>query len=529
MQSHIGFKKSLIAYSLSIILYPHLIYSADSITNTNESDKQVIIGQGTEDKPNPNEVLNGFINTSGNGNNTTVTFIKNSSMANGSISVAGGSNTIKLQDNSYLNITSAIRANSGSNTILDERTTASNKSTISGGIMAQNGGRNNLQNLKNFSISGTINSDGNSSSNIISLQNNSGISGAISANNGGSNTITLSADSIINITSTTTESASIFASGSNASNNINSSGNGIISGSIIAKEGGSNNITLESLKMGGEINANKGNNTLLVNTLTFSGNKKDITASNGGKNTLQIKASGDLNNIIAKDSSSTNTITLDGNAKILGYLSASEGGSNTITLNGNAGFNSSTTTQDNVSIYASGNNSSNTITGETSNGGSISGSVVASNSATNTITLNSLNIGGDVKANGGTNTITLNNGSLKNILADATDSTNTITLGSNISTFGYISASNGGNNNITINSSGFTSTATTTDSASIYANGSNSINTINGSGSGNISGAIIATNGGVNNITLSSLNIGGDVKASGGTNTITLNNGSLKN
>ncbi|RDU74402.1 hypothetical protein CQA57_01440 [Helicobacter anseris] len=327
----------------------------------------------------------------------------------------------------------------------------------------------------------------------------------------------------------------IHTSGSGNSTTVSFTNNTFMqNGGISVANSGKNTINLRNnsfLNISG-ISANNGTNTItdFRNTNAprsiITGN---IDANSGGKNTLNSLKNFDLKgSVVAQGNSSANTITLQENSNILGYIASENSGTNSITLNGNARLETTITTTDSSSILASGSNSSNTITGNTSDAGNISGGIIAKDSGSNTITLSSLIVGGDTKAsNGGKNTITLSNGGkLVSIIAEGSNgvtSSNIIILGGNASVTGFISSSTGGTNSITLNGNAtlnLTNQGTNTNTA-IYTSSSN---TISGDSTGNhkILGDIIASSG-TNAITLKNLTLNGNIEASSSaTNTITL-------
>lgn len=227
-------------------------------------------------------------------------------------------------------------------------------------------------------------------------------------------------------------------------------------------------------------------------------------------------------------------LTLKGDSKLEGYISATNGGSNTITLDGNQNLDIKNNTgggAGDVSILADGANSSNTINGNATDGGTISGGILAKGGGTNSINVGGFVVNGDTKAEANsTNTIDFTaSGSLGNIIAEGQGAKNTITLEGTAKIKGFVSASGGGVNVITLNgTAGFDSTTMTTGNAGILADGANSSNTIDGdtTDGGTLTGGILATGGGRNNITLNSLIVKGDTEAqAGSSNTIELKTG----
>ena len=513
-------KKSLIASSLALLLYPTFGEAVGPINNATGGNQQVEVGDATT----PNDTLTGGISTSGNGSSTNVNFNNGSSMTGGDISASGGGrNIITLKDSSFITADNIKASGAGTNTLTDTRNAPTTKSTIT--KVEADGGTNNLKDLKNFELKAV--EAKNQGRNTIDLKDASSITGVITANTGGQNTITLDAGASLNITAA--GAASISADGQGSINNITGAGGGTLGGKIEAKNSGQNVIDLTSLSVGGdgiEATAN-GTNQITLGTLT--GANVNVTAK-GGTNTLTINTSGDLKNIIADGAGSSNTLTLNGTTKITGYIEAKNSGTNEITLNDNAKIESTATTGT-ASILAEGQGSRNTIKGNTTANNSIGGNIEAKDGGSNEITLNQLAIKGDLKANGGgTNTITLTQGgSVVNITAEGNNSSNTFTLGGGGQITGYISATNGGSNTITLNDTAkINFTGNAQNGAPILADGQGSSNTINGTttDAGSINGSIEAKNQGRNEITLSQLVIQGDAKATtGGQNTITLNQG----
>ena len=515
-------KKSLIASSLALLLYPTFGEAVGPINNATGGNQQVEVGDATT----PNDTLTGGISTSGNGSSTNVNFNNGSSMTGGDISASGGGrNTITLKDSSFITADNIKASGAGStNTLTDTRNAPTTKSTIT--KVEADGGTNNLKDLKNFELKAV--EAKNNGKNTIGLQADSTITGAITAESGGNNTITLDAGASLNITAA--GAASISADGQGSINNITGAGGGTLGGKIEAKNSGQNVIDLTSLSVGGDGIEATANGTNQITLGTLAGANVNVTAK-GGTNTITINTSGDLKNIIADGAGSSNTLILNGTTKITGYIEAKNSGTNTITLNDNAKIESTATTGANDSILADGQGSRNTIKGNTADGGSISGNITANNGGSNEITLSQLAITGDIKATaGGTNSITLaQGGSVVNITAEGNNSSNIFTLGGGGVITGYIEAKNSGANTITLNDTAkINFMGNAQNGAPILADGQGSSNTINGTttDAGSINGSIEAKNQGRNEITLSRLEIKGDAKASaGGQNTITLNQG----
>ena len=516
-------KKSLIASSLALLLYPTFGEAVGPINNNTNGDQQVEVGDATT----PDDTLTGGITTSGNNSSTNVNFNNGSSMTGGDIKAeTGGRNTIELKDSSSMTAGTIKAEANSTNTLTDTRTTTTTKSTIT--KVEADGGTNNLKDLKNFDLKAV--EAKNNGKNTIGLQADSTITGAITANGGGQNTITLQDNATINATGA---GGNISADGNNSINNItgNTTGNNSVGGKIEAKNSGQNTIDLTNLSIGGDgIEATtNGTNQITLGTLT--GANVGVSATQGGRNTLTINTSGDLKNIIADGAGSSNTLTLNGTTKITGYIEAKASGTNEITLNDNAKIESTATTGTGDSILADGQGSRNTIKGDTTADNSIGGNVEAKDGGSNEITLNQLTVKGDLKANGGgTNSITLNQGgSVVNVTTDGQGSSNTFTLGGGGQITGYIEAKNSGANTITLNDTAkINFTGNAQNGAPILADGQNSSNTISGTTTdgGSINGSIEAKNQGQNNITLSQLEIKGDAKASaGGQNNITLQQG----
>ena len=512
-------KKSLIASSLALLLYPTFGEAVGPINNATGGNQQVEVGDATT----PNDTLTGGISTSGGGSSTNVNFNNGSSMTGGDIKAeTGGRNTITLKDSSSMTADSIKASGGGTNTLTDTRTTTTTKSTIN--KVEADGGTNNLKDLKNFDLKAV--EAKNNGKNTIGLQADSTITGAITAQGGGSNTITLEGNAAINA-----GAGGISADGNNSINNItgNTTAANSIGGKIEAKNSGQNTINIKNLTLQDSIEAqSQGVNDITLDTLTAT--NTNVSAQSGGRNTLTINTSGDLKNIIADGAGSSNTLTLNGTTKITGFIEAKASGTNEITLNDNAKIESTAITGTGDSILAEGQGSRNTIKGNTTADNSIGGNIEAKDGGSNEITLNQLAIKGDLKANGGgTNSITLTQGgSVVNITAEGNNSSNTFTLGGGGQITGYIEAKNSGANTITLNDTAkinFTAMAPN-GGAPILADGQGSSNTINGTttDAGSINGSVEAKNSGQNTITLSRLEIKGDAKATtGGQNTITLN------
>ena len=412
-----------------------------------------------------------------------------------------GQNTINIKN---LTLQDSIEVQSqGVNDITLDTLTATNTN-----VSAQGGGRNTLTINTSGDLKNII-ADGAGSSNTLTLNGTTKITGYIEAKNSGTNEITLDDNAKIESTATTGTNDSILAEGQGSSNTIkgNTTAANSIGGNIEAKDGGSNEITL--------------------NQLTITG---DIKATTGGTNTISLAQGGSVVNITAEGNNSSNTFTLGGGGVITGYIKAENQGQNTITLDGAAKINFTAAAPNGAPILADGQGSSNTINGTTTDAGSINGSIEAKNQGRNDITLSRLEIKGDAKASaGGQNNITLQQGgSLVNVTAEGQDSRNTLTLGGNAKITGFIKATTGGQNTITLNDNAkIESNTHASGNANIFADGAGSTNTINGTSAdaGSINGDIEAKSGGANTIDLNTFSIGGDIKADGGTNTITLKTG----
>ncbi len=454
------------------------------------------------------------------------------------ISADAGVNTITFNGTSFFGITTLTAKNNGNNTITDNRDAAKAIASSLNSLTAEASGANTLVNLKNTTIT-TITAK--SGQNNITLDTSSKIGSTLSAMDGGENVISLNNNAKFQDTVITASGSSAKASKNNIS-------------------GDSNN----------------------------AGTIKSITAENKGINEVSLKT-GDIGNIIA-DNAGSNNITLDDASKITGYVLAKNAGLNTIMLNGSSSFspnntettNGGTSTNATASIMATGTNSSNTITGNTTNAGSLKAGISALDSGTNSITLSSLDINGDIIAQGkGVNTITLNtHGSSKNItskdsgskntinmidgmvngnikaeaganevtisgngdrikgnLEASSNGTNKLTLSEGAQITGHISAKSGGTNTIVLNnSSGFHDTPNTAQGttvvvmAGILATGANSKNDISAntpnSNSGTIKGDVRATDSGTNVINVKKISIDGEILADNkGQNNITLNSG----
>ena len=334
----------------------------------------------------------------------------------------------------------------------------------------------------------------------------------------------------------------------------------LVQGSIEASLGGRNVITFSS---GGivssSVDADVGSNTITFDGASFFG-ITTLTASNGGSNTITdnrdgaaasastlktvTAETGSANTLINLKNTTTttvnakagqNAITLDKSSKIGSKLEASLGGTNTVVLNNDSKF-------QNTEISADGG--TNAIDGDSTDAGLIK-ALTAENSGTNSINLKKVSITGDINAkSAGKNTINLSTGGdIGNIIADGAGASNTITLDGTSKITGYVLAKTGGINTITLNGASSFSPTTgsqttnggtaTNATASILATGSGSSNTITGdtTNAGNLKSGVSAIDSGKNTITLSKLDINGDIIAnSKGTNTITLKaHGSSKN
>lgn len=323
-----------------------------------------------------------------------------------------------------------------------------------------------------------------------------------------------------------------------ASNNQNGGNNGNITTgySIFAQNAGAQNIISD------------------ITTGTATGSIAGaIYALNGGVNTIFNLRNHDVSGpIIADGKDSKNDIKFDSGTTFKSYVAALNGGANTIELNNGAKFETNGTKEPTTgaSILADGafkpkngagagnggqgvQASSNTITGTSTDSGTISGNILAQNSGTNTITLTGLKVDGDLEAGpGGTNIITLTNGHLTNIRTKGVGSKNTVTLNGDATIKGFITNSETvldteGNNTIILNDTSkldlHGNGNGNTDGSAIFTS-KKTQNSISGNstGSHNITGNITAKTEGKNTITLTALTMTGNINADSGINEINL-------
>ena len=532
--SGVGIEKLRGAKHLSMVAYLALALSpasaapepAKNVDNNSEPDKQLEfsgdLNQG------------GHIKTSGMGNTTTIQWagyltkgnleasnggknditFSSGGIASSSVDADVGSNTITFNGASFFGITTLSAKSGGSNTITDNRNGAKATASTLNSLTAEASGANTLINLKNTT---TTTVSAKAGQNAITLDKSSKIGTKLEAADGGANTIVLNSDAKFQDTDIKASGSSTKASKNNISGDSNNAGT---IKSITAENSGTNNINLKRVSI------------------------TDINAKSAGKNTINLSTGGDIGNIIADGAGASNAITLDKSSKIGSTLSAMDGGANTIVLNSDAKFQNTDIKASGAGSTGTSSVSKNNISGDSNNAGTIK-SITAENSGTNNINLTKVSITGDINAkSAGKNTINLSTGGdIGNIIADGAGASNTITLDGTSKITGYVLAKTGGINTITLNgASSFSQTATsqTTNggmaanaTASILATGSGSSNTITGNtaNAGNLKSGISAIDSGQNTITLSKLDINGDIIAnSKGTNTITLNaHGSSKN
>ncbi|WP_158654698.1 hypothetical protein [Helicobacter sp. 'CLO3_human'] len=601
-------KRSFIALSMTSLLCPSVSSAVEGpIDNNSDPNKQVTVGNVLQ-----GDTLSGSITTSGNNVHTTVNFRGDSKMENGQISAVfknqngatenadtktGATNTIILQENSVLNLTananqagnngpdtvttdpaySILASGSGAQNTISDITTGTAKGAIAGAIFAKDGGINLINNLRNTAISGAVIAEGKGSTNTLSFDQGTNLTGYIATLKGGVNTLTLSEGATLNLAKEATEGASILANGISEAKetkddipSINTikgttKEKNTISGAIVAKDKGINNIDIYNLEVLG-----------------------DIKAVNTGSNTLALEK-GFLTNISTTGEDSKNSINLNGDASIKGAISNLEttgtanktnNGINTITLNDNSTLNlNKGSNTSGAAIFSS--NGSNTIGGNSIGAHKITGNITATKSGKNTITLQSLTMTGDITTDeSGINTITLGsfNATEKSTIIGDIKAKNkgqntlhftNVTLTGNIfagdsndvkevagggyneitlldsSVSGNISAQNNGNNRLVLGNGGTKATVIGSIKAQkngsnviefnngevnggIFAEGEKATNTItlgNQTYTGIIKSNITATNNGTNTISIQSVNMTGSITAKNqGKNTITDNN-----
>ena len=418
-------KKSFIALSVAGILTP--VFAVGDITNNNEPKKQETIGT-----PAGADTLTGNITTSGSNSNTFVDFRGNSQMQGEHISAesknngganVGATNTITLQENSVLNLTgtainppnppafwqgvtsySIFASGLNARNTISDLTTGTATGSITGAIIAFDGGENIINNLRNTQVDGAIIADGAQSKNTISFDAGTTFTSFIAALNGGTNTITLNEGAKLDMkTFEPTEAASILAESAGSTNTIKGTTQETnqIKGAIVAKGGGANSIDLHDLQVTGDIKAIGDNST---NTITLE--------------------KGFLTNIITRDSdTATNIINLNGEASIKGHISnlvtgnpaAQKNGVNVILLNQQSTLDlHKGANVDGAAIYSS--NGENKISGNSTGEHKIDGNITAKNGGKNTIELDKLTMTGDITSDTtGANSIKLGSfGSDKN-------------------------------------------------------------------------------------------------------------------
>ena len=460
-------------------------------------------------------------------------------------------NTIELND---LRITGDVNAFRGG-----ENALKLTQGDIIGNILAQEVGQNNLSIEQNSQVT---------------------ILGTFYAREGGRNDITLRDNSNISITSNNNDKV-FQAVGQGAQNTITeinaNATTGTITGNIYAEEKGQNNFTARKLLITGNIVSYDGLNSITLGDATDSGivgNLLADSANAGGQahsnNSITLKQAAKLEGYLQAQGTSTekkatNTITLNENAylNLVGGNITDEGGGQLGT--GNDAIFSETLQAYNKIIDNSTPTTQSTITGNifakdntkdaTQNGGNditlkhvaITGDIVAQTSGKNTLTLGMAtkqsSIAGNILANDtGTNTLTLHDVTLntrdRSIQAtadnNAGETTNTLTLNGNSTiTDMYLIANqvqeNGNtigetSNTITLNNDSTISLIASPEGNAILTHGVNSKTTItdNGTGTHSITGKIIGSFDGKNNITLKKVAMSGNIEAiSSGVNTIT--------
>ncbi|VEJ26238.1 major ring-forming surface antigen protein Hsr [Helicobacter cholecystus] len=373
-------------------------------------------------------------------------------------------NTITLKTSSTANIGSIEAKQNGfttssapKNTITLDGTSTLN---VTGNITASSAGQNNITITSSNSNAGGTRED----SFALTLGN------LIAKHDGfssGKNTITSDRD--IQIT------GYIDSSGTNGENTISLNNtakleiNGALKASNYARGGGKNIITADAIVIKGGIESSNGASNEIKNNASNTSSSTPTTFASTSSDALGLEVTGNIAAIYGSYGKGSNTITTS-STKITGDIIAN-GGSNIITLTG-APSNSTTLTLNNLNANHSGYGAgSNTlkITGSMQVNQSISSTGSSSNtitiskaSSTSTTPAIALEIKEGIKANGGsygggTNTITIEGGMLKvagNITALNNNynnqNTNTITANNGASITGDIISSNHGRNNIYI-------------------------------------------------------------------------------
>ncbi|STP12722.1 hypothetical glycine-rich autotransporter protein [Helicobacter mustelae] len=331
----------------------------------------------------------GAMEAQGNGAQNNITIqggaskIQNSTLS----AINGGVNTITLSNGASLGLnqtsTQAVFADAGNNTVINQDTKAAN--TILGSIIAQNGGKNDLEKLVNLVInSAHVSAVGNDAKNLILLQDKSSITliandknkNAILAD-GGSNNISQSLALQLQKTPPanggqnaatpgtptpapgTTNTPPAGANAANMKQNI--------TGNVTALNQGSNTLILNQLTMHGDVIADAGENIIkMTGSSLLSG---AMIANHGGSNTLNFTKEGGValqnNNgngyVIYADGGAKNTLTDGTNAdktnpigtvlsSIIGNVAALGGGINSFSL-------SNATFDGNILANGSGQNS----------------------------------------------------------------------------------------------------------------------------------------------------------------------------
>ncbi len=358
-----------------------------------------------------------------------------------------------------------------------------------GGAKAQGTGSNIITGDSNAQNSVNGNVEALAGTNQITLKKLS-ISGDLLAN-GGSNTLEIGNLSI---------NGKVSSSNANSKNDIKVKEKGTIKGNV-ESSAGSNVADVTNTTISGKVSATAQGAT---NTLTLKKSKieNDVEATaQGATNTITLSNNSQSKNIIAKDGGA-NTITLNDNSKITGYISAEKAGKNTLTLNGKSSLNI-TAEKDSASIIANGENSNNTISGNSSGASSVSSNIIAKESGVNSITLKSatLRISKDIQAQSkGTNTLDLATLSAQKVSANTQGSKNTITA-KNITISDEVKATEGGQNKVSY-TNGYVKNVIATGKSIAPTNDDKTTNEITISGSGKITGYVHSEKAAQNAITL---------------------------
>lgn len=449
------------------------------------------------------------------------------------------------------------------------------KGTITGNIIARDGGKNTLTEVANLSIdSGYVEADGNSALNDIKIDNSTAqpnpsnsmkltanvatgaaitattaqnkinlilgehsITGNITSYDGGKNDITYSLGTG-NQNNQNQKGLSIngdlYTTGDSSQNNLTlEGGSKLVSKSIVSKDAAANTIKFQNDANGTGTNKSSG-------TFEISNTDTQALLASGWKATNTFENSNETNT----STISGNIISLDGGINMLekvAYLTIKDG---SVQAKGDSSTNSIVVTKQSSitlksdsaknAIYAIGFEATNTIkdNGTSSAQNTITGNINADNGGQNTITLKNLQTTGNLIAtDAGTNTITI--GEVQGTGGGAGGAGGGGAAVPSSSFAGALSASGRDAANTLAIGKDVSLTLSkdeTTNNNAIYASGTNAKNTVtdNSGKKATLTGDVYAEKNGDNTITIGEAEFAGDVYAfSGGTNTITFTKGSI--